>query len=120
MAAKNKKTKAYRLGLWGELIVRVMLFLKGYRVLAQRFKTPVGEIDLIAMRGHQLVCVEVKARSKETEVTVSNKQRQRILRAAALFIAKHQEFASFPVRMDVVLLRYPFHIHHIQNAWIEG
>ncbi len=39
------------------------LRLRGYRVLARRYKVPVGEVDIVARRGRTLVFVEVKARA---------------------------------------------------------
>ena len=39
------------------------LRLKGYRLLARRFKTPHGEIDLIMRRGRVTAFIEVKQRS---------------------------------------------------------
>lgn len=39
----------------------VFLFhLKGYRIVAQRYRLPVGEIDLVALKCKRLVFVEVK------------------------------------------------------------
>ena len=54
-AAVRRGDRAERLCLW-------QLRLKGYRVLARRYRSPVGEVDLIVRRGGVLVAVEVKAR----------------------------------------------------------
>ncbi|MGH6974530.1 MAG: YraN family protein, partial [Stellaceae bacterium] len=51
-AAHRRGLKAERLCLWS-------LRLRGYRVLAQRYRTPVGEIDLIARRGRTVAAIEV-------------------------------------------------------------
>ena len=53
---------AHRLGLRAEMLAAMLLRLKGYRILAQRLKTPAGEIDMVARRGRSLAIVEVKAR----------------------------------------------------------
>ena len=53
----------YHTGLWGEFIATIVLSLKGYRILARRYKTHCGEIDLIAVRGDTVSFVEVKARA---------------------------------------------------------
>jgi putative endonuclease len=49
-------------GRWAERWVALLLLFIGYRCLAKRYRTPVGEIDLIASRGETLVMVEVKYR----------------------------------------------------------
>ena len=47
----RKRKIAYRAGIRAELIAVLYLMIKGYRVLAYRYKTPVGEIgfDVIAI-----------------------------------------------------------------------
>ena len=59
----------YQTGLAAESICRLALPLKFYSILAERYKTPVGEIDIIARRGNTVVAVEVKARATR-EATV--------------------------------------------------
>jgi len=58
----EKRVRAYRHGLLAETIAALLLRLKGHRILARRFKTPVGEIDLVALKGKRLAFVEVKRR----------------------------------------------------------
>jgi Holliday junction resolvase-like predicted endonuclease len=55
---------AFRFGLTAESRAAAYLIAKGYRILARRFKTPVGEIDIVARRRGVLVFVEVKARER--------------------------------------------------------
>lgn len=114
----NKKRKAYSFGTMAEIISIIYLMLKGYRVLTRRFKTPVGEVDIVAKQKKTLVMVEVKARkNKETEEVITSRQMDRIMNAAALFIAKKPEFATFPVRMDLIII-HPWKLpRHIKNAW---
>ncbi|TIW38304.1 MAG: YraN family protein, partial [Mesorhizobium sp.] len=56
------RLKAYRRGHRGEWLAALALMLKGYRILARRHRTRLGEIDLIARRGDLVLFVEVKAR----------------------------------------------------------
>lgn len=58
----EKRVRAYRHGLFAETIAALMLRAKGHRILARRYKTPVGEIDLVALKGRRLAFVEVKHR----------------------------------------------------------
>jgi putative endonuclease len=75
--------KTYQTGLAAQRICRLALRLKFYRILATRYKTPVGEIDIIAARGHTVVAVEVKARAtREAAIeSISPEQQSRIARA---------------------------------------
>jgi putative endonuclease len=42
---RETRVRAYRRGLLAETIAAFMLRLKGHRIVAKRYKTPVGEID---------------------------------------------------------------------------
>ena len=57
---------------------------KGYRILAKRFRTPHGEIDLVAKRRNLVAFVEVKARATldEAAFAVTPRQQARIINAA--------------------------------------
>ena len=59
----HKRLQAYRRGHIAEYIAAGLLLLKGYRIAARRYKTPVGEVDLVARRGELVLFVEVKARA---------------------------------------------------------
>ncbi len=77
------RRKAERRGRFAETLAALWLLSKGYRILAQRARTPYGEVDIAAMKDGVLVIVEVKARpSLEAGVfAVSLKQRGRLIRA---------------------------------------
>ncbi len=88
MITKSDRQRRDATGRRAEIISAWLLRLKGYRILAQRFKTPVGEIDLIAKRASIIAFVEVKARPSAAAAmeSVSARQRRRIARAALLFL----------------------------------
>lgn len=102
-------------GRRAEALAALFLNLKGYRVLARRVKTPVGEIDLIARRGRVTAFVEVKARSfshQEAEALMAV-NRRRIVRAAQLWLGRHPDLAGQDLRFDVIFLApfaWPRHI----------
>ena len=52
--ARRRRVRAYRSGLFAETFVALLLRLKGNRIVARRYKTPVGEIDLVALKGKRL------------------------------------------------------------------
>ena len=98
------------------------LRLKGYRILAQRFKTPVGEIDLIARRASVIAFIEVKARPSAAAAieSVSARQRARIARAALVFLQKRPDLADHRMRFDLILVtpgRWP---SHMVDSWRES
>ena len=57
--ADPERRIAFRFGLSAESRAAAYLIAKGYRILFRRFKTPVGEIDIVARRRGVLVFVEV-------------------------------------------------------------
>ena len=59
---RDKRFRAYRKGHRGEWLAAFALLLRGYRIVARRHRTKLGEIDLIARRGDLVAIVEVKAR----------------------------------------------------------
>ena len=113
------RRRAYARGRRGERIAAWWLRLKGYRVIAQGFRSPVGEIDLVARRGAILAIVEVKHRDSLALAgeAVGGRQQRRVRRAAELFLQRRPELAHLQLRFDAVLLvpgRLP---SHLKDAW---
>src|SRR5436309_14565303 len=61
--AAPERVAAFRTGLSAEARAVTWLTAKGYRILARRFRSPYGEIDIVARRRNLLAFVEVKARA---------------------------------------------------------
>ena len=110
---------AFRFGLSAESRASAYLLAKGYRIVARRFKTPVGEIDIVARRGRLLVFVEVKARADfdAAAEAVSERQRRRIIAAAEAWLAKNPDDALREMRFDVVLVAPGRLPRHLQAAF---
>jgi putative endonuclease len=113
--ADPRRQRAEGRGRRAEAIAAWFLRLKLYRILARRYRTPAGEIDLIARRGRTIVFVEVKQRPSEAEGldAVTRTARRRISRAADLWIAAHPAAAGFEQRFDIVIAvprRLPRHL----------
>jgi putative endonuclease len=92
-----------------------LLVAKGYRILARRFRTPLGEIDIIARRRDVLVFVEVKARDNfdEAAEAIGKRQQNRIIGAAQMWLAAHPEDVMRDMRFDAILVipgRLPRHL----------
>jgi putative endonuclease len=113
------RTQAWRFGRFAETVCVWCLRLQGYRVLARRYRSPVGEIDIVAKRGRIVVIVEVKARADATSAVeaLSLRQRQRIARAAGAFLQAHPALAGCDVRFDAIALtRWQWPLH-LRDAW---
>jgi putative endonuclease len=109
------RVAAFRTGISAEGRAAAFLMAKGYRILARRFRTPHGEIDLVARRRDLVAFVEVKARASldEAAYAVTPRQQQRIIAAAQAWLAAHPEHAQFELRFDAVLIapwRLPRHL----------
>jgi Holliday junction resolvase-like predicted endonuclease len=60
---RRERVAAFRLGLSAESRAAMCLIAKGHRIVARRWKTLPGEVDIVARRRRALVFVEVKARA---------------------------------------------------------
>ena len=110
-----------RAGRLAEAVAAWLLRLHGYRILARRYVTPVGEIDLVARRGDLVVFVEVKQRrSSDAALTaLLPAQQSRIARAAGAFLQRRPQLASCALRFDLVAIT-PWRVpRHVQDVWRE-
>jgi len=110
--------KNYYKGIYAEKLTALLLILKGYKILETRFKTKIGEIDLICSKNKQIIFVEVKSR-KDKQVffdVINRKQQTRIKNAATLYLKKHR-MSSHDVRFDVIFVSFPSYWKHIENAF---
>lgn len=115
MAADPKRIVAYRRGHRGEWLASMALMAKGYRIVARRYRTKLGEIDLIARRGDLVLIVEVKARPSLIEAmdAVAASSERRIEGAADLWLARQPDHARLSLRFDMVAVlprRWPVHV----------
>lgn len=102
-----------------ETIAIWYLRLKGYRLLARRFKSAQGEIDLIMRSRRTLVFIEVKARAKveDSFFAVTPQQSRRIASAAALFTSRMDMKGIDFQRFDIVAVPSYLWPTHIKNAF---
>lgn len=110
----NQRARREAQGRRGEALAAWYLRLTGWRILAQRIKTPRGEIDLIARRGATVIFVEVKWRSSAALLDHAiDPYRLRRVAAAAEAVSHRYANAGDLVRIDVLLLapwRFPRHL----------
>lgn len=111
---------AERRGRRGEFFAIALLLVKGYRILARRMRTPMGEIDLIARSPTGLVCfIEVKARAEALAAaqSLSDRQKARIGRAAMQYMAQRPHLARKGMRFDIIAVAPGKLPRHYRDAW---
>ncbi|MBI1340650.1 YraN family protein [bacterium] len=115
----TERRRLERGGRRAERIAAFWLVLKGYRILASRARTPVGELDLVARRGRLLVFAEVKARpTLEAALSgVTPTSRRRIEQAALLWASRRTDLAGCDWRFDVIAVIPGRPPHHLRDAW---
>jgi putative endonuclease len=118
-APRPERVAAFRLGLSAESRAAMLLIAKGHRIVARRWKTPVGEIDIVARRRRDLVFVEVKARDDldTAAESVTERAKQRIVAAGEFWLASHPDDAQCFIRFDVILVAPGKLPRHIANAF---
>jgi len=110
---------AFRVGVTAESRAAAYLTGRGYAIAARRFKSPVGEVDIVARRGAELIFVEVKARQRldDAALSVTPRQQRRIVAAAEAWLADHPDDASREIRFDVILVARNGRAQHIAAAF---
>ena len=97
------------LGKMGEDLACAELARREYVVLARRYRTRYGELDIVAEHDGAIVFVEVKAREGDEfgggAVAVSPWKQQRVVRMAVEYVARHN-LVDRPCRFDVVTVDF--------------
>src|ERR1041385_6265414 len=118
-APRPERQVAFALGLSAESRAAACLIAKGYRIVARRGRSPVGEIEIVARRRRTLVFVEVKARERldDAAEAVILRQQRRIIAAAEAWLAAHPDDVNCDIRFDVVLVAPKSLPRHIPAAF---
>lgn len=109
-------------GRRAEIAAALFLRCKGYRILARRLRTPVGEIDLVIRRGGTVAFVEVKLRRGEAAAleAVTATARRRIAAAARWWLAANPEYVGYVLRFDLVACAPWSPPQHLAGAFDAG
>ncbi|MDR2077372.1 MAG: YraN family protein [Rickettsiales bacterium] len=100
----------YNYGLFAEYYMIFHLYIRGYKILARRYKTSLGEIDIIAKKGRNLIAFEVKARNSEefnTEL-VTKHQLNRIGNAINVFLSKNTIYVDYNILFGIIFFKNIF------------
>jgi len=108
--------QTYQFGFNAEEKAIFYLENKGYKIIAQRYKTKFGEVDIVASIKQTLVFVEVKARQNNEllEMILRKSQINRIRNAAKIFIAKNTQYQNHDVRFDFILFESDIQPQHFE------
>ncbi|ATN32683.1 hypothetical protein ACO34A_02545 [Rhizobium sp. ACO-34A] len=113
-APDRGRVKAERRGRFSEYVAALYLLMKGYRIVAMRYRSGAGEVDIIARRGEVVALVEVKARGSAEKAidAVGFSSQQRIRSAGDHWLSRQRDAAALSVRCDIVAIvpgRWPRH-----------
>lgn len=114
---QGKRRRAYRSGLSAERIAAWYLRLKGYAILATRYRAADGEVDIVARRRHDVIFVEVKARATmaSAQLAITPLKRRRFSHAVRAFLGTRPELIGLTYRADAIFIapwRLPLHLPH--------
>ena len=97
------------LGKHGEDLACAELVRRGYAILARRYRSRVGEIDIVARHDGTIVFVEVKTRGSDAfgggELAVTPGKQRRMAQMAVDFLSRRR-LHDHPCRFDVVAITF--------------
>jgi len=115
----EKRIIADRKGREAEAQAAQWLMQQGWEVLAERRRTKLGEIDLIARKQALVAFVEVKWRKSARDLDLAIDERRLARVAAAVEVVAHEYVGpGEDMRVDVILLAPGARPRHIENAWM--
>lgn len=118
MAKRLSRQAAEQRGHRSEWVAAWYLRFNGYRILAKRFKTKAGEVDIIARKKDLIIMVEVKARPTVLEAmdAITATAQRRIEAAGDTWLARQKDFARLSVRYDMIAVlprKWPVHVERL-------
>ena len=112
------------IGTFGENIAKNYLEKKGYKILETNYKTKIGEIDIIAQKGKNLVFIEVKTiTTKENflpEDKVDKRKRTKLINLVKFYLQEKKINFDIPLQIDVIGIKLgkdkESEIQHFENV----
>jgi len=121
MKTKAEKRAYEKAGRRAETLACWYLRAKGYQILARRYKTRVGEIDIAARKGKVIAIIEVKQRANDRAATesVSYQNEQRVMNAAEIFLTRSPALRDmdYELRFDILYVIGRWKLRHITGAF---
>ena len=116
---KAERIKALRRGSLSEYLAALSLILRGYRILAMRYRVKAGEIDIIARKGDLVSFVEVKARATAADsvFAVNGLTQSRIRNASLYWLQTQKDAGQLSYSYDIVAVRPWRWPEHFRDAF---
>lgn len=118
MAVEKDNLHNRKLGKEGEKIARSYLKKSGWKILEKNYKTPFGEIDIIAKKDDIVAFIEVKTRLSDIfglpSEAVTAQRKLRYIRGANYYFAG--KIIDCTVRFDIIEV-FRKQLNHIENAF---
>jgi putative endonuclease len=110
-----ERQKRYRSGHSAEWVAAAYLVTRGHRIIARRFKTGAGEIDLVTLKSGRIAFIEVKRRPTlaDCEASIMPNLRNRVRAAANLWMAKNPNHQALTCGFDLMFIlpwRWPVYL----------
>lgn len=104
---KHARRKAHRKGFWAEYLAAAYLIFKGYRIAHMRYKTKLGEIDIVARKRDLAIFIEVKAREdvQKGVDAVTYPSQKRIKNASDIWLSNQKNPHLLSQRYDIIVVR---------------
>jgi putative endonuclease len=124
MDARHRRGRlAHARGVDTEAAASAALIRDGWTIRAQRVRTALGEIDIVAEKDGLLAVVEVKSRPTlaDAAAALTLRQRARLIGAAEILLAEHTDWGANGVRFDVIVVDASGAVRRIADAFrLEG
>lgn len=95
-----------KFGAAGEIIAEMHMKKNGYKIIQKNYRTPDGEIDLIAEKNDMLVFIEVKTRTNQQyglpEESINTARANRIRKVALCFLSDSKGNRNSDIRFDII------------------
>ncbi|MCQ2566511.1 MAG: YraN family protein [Clostridia bacterium] len=121
---EDKRTVKQRKGDWGEDKAAELLESKGYALVCRKFRSKLGEVDIVARKGRFLAFVEVKTRKRVDFglpcEAVDGRKQYRLRKTAEYFMLVNPWTRGMQPRMDIIeilCLDQGNYIRHLENAF---
>jgi putative endonuclease len=116
---KAQRIKALRRGSFSEYLAAFSLMLRGYRILAMRYRVKSGEIDIIARKGDLVSFVEVKARATAADsvFAVNGLTQSRIRNASLYWLQTQKDASQLSYSYDIIAVRPWRWPEHFRDAF---
>ncbi len=120
----SDRTQKQKIGEKGEALACRYLQKQGWTVIFRNYRTPFGELDIIARKRDMLAFVEVKTRTSSDygwpSQAVDSKKQRRLWLSAQFFLKRNPGLSDLAMQMDIIeiLIREGLpYLRHLENAF---